>query len=109
MSQYNRANVSIEPGRIDRVSVVPLAENKDMGLLTIVGSEARVVIEVQIDDLWRLATACRNAVKRHEEECRMDDLAAESEVARLDPIPTGRELANAMFDDIVKTTARWNA
>ena len=82
MSQYNRATISIDPGRIDRVSVVPLAEDKDRALLTIVGSEARVVLEVQINDLWKLATACRNAVKRHEEEGRMDDLAAESEVAR---------------------------
>lgn len=81
MSQYNKAIVSIEPGRIDRVSVVPLAEDKYRGLLTIVGSEARVVIEVQIDDLWKVATACRNAVKRHEEECRMDDLAAEAGAA----------------------------
>ena len=78
MSQFSRANVSIEPGRIDRASVVPLADDPDRCLLTIVGSEARVVLEVQIDDLWKLATACRDAVKRHEEECRMDDLAAEA-------------------------------
>lgn len=77
MSQFNRANVSIEPGRIDRVSVVPLAEDKDRALFCLVGSEARVTLEVQIDDLWKVATACRDAVKRHEEEQRMDALAAE--------------------------------
>lgn len=81
MSQYNRAIVSIDPGRIDRVSVVPLAEDKDRGLLAIVGSEARVVLEVQIDDLWKVATACRDAVKRHTEEERMDALAAEAGAA----------------------------
>ena len=78
MSHYGKATVSIEAGRIDRVSVVPLAENPDSCLLTIVGGEARVVIEADVDDLWKLATACRDAVKRREEERRMDALAAEA-------------------------------
>ena len=97
MSQYNRATVSIEAGRIDRVSVVPLAENPDACLLTIVGGEARVVLEANIDDLWKLATACRDAVKRREEERRMDDQAAEVEAQRIDTVPTGRDFANDLL------------
>ena len=81
MSHFHRAAVSIEPGRIDRASVVPLADDPDRCLLTIVGSEARVILEVQIDDLWKLATTCRDAVKRHEEEQRVDRLAAEAVTA----------------------------
>ena len=97
MSQYNRATVYIEAGRIDRVSVVPLAENPDACLLTIVGGEARVVLEANIDDLWKLATACRDAVKRREEERRMDDQAAEVEAQRADTVPTGRDFANDLL------------
>ena len=97
MSQYGKATVSIEPGRIDRVSVVPLAENPDACLLTIVGSDARVVLEANIDDLWKLATACRDAVKRREEERRMDDQAAEVEAQRADTVPTGRDFANDLL------------
>lgn len=92
MSQYSRATVSIEAGRIDRVSVVPLAEDADRCLLTIVASDARVVIETGVDDLWKIATACRDAVKRREEERRMDDLEAE-----VDTVPTGRDFANDLL------------
>ncbi len=92
MSQYSRATVSIEAGRIDRVSVAPLAEDADRCLLTIVASDARVVIETGVDDLWKIATACRDAVKRREEERRMDDLAAE-----VDTVPTGRDFANDLL------------
>ena len=88
MSHYGKATVSIEPGRIDSVSVVPLAEDHDRCLLTIRGEEARLVIEASVDDLWKLATACRDAVKRREEERRMDDLAAE-----VDTVPTARDFA----------------
>ena len=56
-------------------------DDPDRCLLTIVGSEARVILEVQIDDLWKLATTCRDAVKRHEEEQRVDRLAAEAVTA----------------------------
>ncbi len=97
MSQYSRATVSIEAGRIDRVSVVSLAEDADRCLLTIVASDARVVIETGVDDLWKIATACRDAVKRREEERRMDDLAAE-----VDTVPTGRDFAN----DLLRKLAR---
>lgn len=94
MSRYNRATVSIEPGRIDRASVVPLADNKDRALLTICGREARVVLEMQIDDLWKVATACRDAVKRHEEEERMDALAAE---VAAEPVSDMRDFANSLL------------
>jgi hypothetical protein len=70
--------ISIEAGRIDRVSVVELAEDRDRCLLSIIGRDTRIVIEANVDDLWKLATACRDAVKRREEERRMDDLAAEA-------------------------------
>jgi hypothetical protein len=73
----SRSTISIEAGRIDRVSVVEIAEDRDRCLLTIVGNDARIVIETGMDDLWKVATACRNAVKRREEDRRMDDLAAE--------------------------------
>lgn len=73
----SRAIISIEPGRIDRASVVPLAEDPDRALLTIVGEAARIVMEVRIDELWPIAAACREAAARRTEERRMDDLAAE--------------------------------
>jgi hypothetical protein len=56
-----------------RGAVVGLAEDRDRCLLTIVGNDARIVIETGVDDLWKLATACRDAVKRREEERRSEE------------------------------------
>lgn len=88
----SRASCSVEPGRIDRVSVVQLADDPDRCLLALVGDDARVLLEVRVDDLAKIASACRDAVKRREEERRMDALAAEAE-----PIPSAREMANAIL------------
>ena len=102
MSQYSKAIISIDPGRIDHASVVPLSEDKDRSLLTIVGSDARIVIEAKFDDLWKIATACRDAVKRYEEECRMDDLAAEVEAQRAEPVSEMRSVANHLLREMAR-------
>lgn len=88
----SRATASLDFGRIDSVTVVPLADDPNRCLLGLRGDGNRIVIECRIDDLWKIATACRDAVKRHEEEQRMDALAAEAE-----PISDMRTLANALL------------
>jgi hypothetical protein len=88
----SRATAALDFGRIDSASVVPLAEDRDRCLLSLRGDGTGILIECRTDDLWKIATACRDAVKRREEERRMDDLAAEAE-----PISDMRTLANALL------------
>ena len=73
----SRAIVSLEIGRINSASVVPLAEDPDRALLTIEGEAARVVLEVRLDELWPVATACRDGVRLREMQRTIAERGAE--------------------------------
>jgi len=88
----SRASIATEVGRVDAVTVTRLADEPERSLLVIKGSLGRLTIEVRTDDLWPIATACRDAVKRHEEEQRMDALAAE-----VAPVSDMRDFANKLL------------
>ena len=68
-------NAGIDLGRIDSVSVLPLADEPASCLLTLTGRGDKAVIECRIDDLAKIAGACRKALRLYEEEQRMDEQA----------------------------------
>lgn len=73
-----KAEIAIEVGLIDRASVVPLAQDPDSAFLVIVGAAGRITIEARIDDLWKVACACRDGVRLREGQRVIEDRKAEA-------------------------------
>lgn len=57
----SRAEIGIEPGPLDEVQVVPVAEDYWHALVILKGRDARVTLQICRDDLHKIETACRKA------------------------------------------------
>ena len=63
----NRTEISVgNIGLIERVALIPLADDPERGLLMIFGESAKVTIEVRLDDVWPIAIACRDGARMRE-------------------------------------------
>jgi len=57
----SRAEIGIEPGPLDEVQVVPVADDYWHALVVLKGRDARVTLQIGRDDLHKIETACRKA------------------------------------------------
>jgi hypothetical protein len=74
----SRAEIAIEPGDIDRVQVVPVADDYWHSLLVIVGTDARITLQVPRRDLGVIERACHEARLIEEQRQRAEDATSEA-------------------------------
>lgn len=58
-----RAAIAVSIGKLTSATATPHDDNPRESILFLRGEAGSLTIEVQTDDLWKIATTCRDSVK----------------------------------------------